>query len=63
MIARHAFTTDEWHRMGELGLFDAHARVELLDGDIMDMTPIGSRHAGIVNRLTRLLVTVWATGR
>jgi Uma2 family endonuclease len=57
MIARHAFTTDEWHRMGELGLFDEHARAELLDGDIMDMTPIGSRHAGIVNRLNRMLVT------
>jgi Uma2 family endonuclease len=56
MIARHAFTTDEWHRMGELGLFDDNARVELLDGDIIDMTPIGSRHAGTVNRLTRLLV-------
>jgi Uma2 family endonuclease len=57
MIARHAFTTDEWHRMGELGLFDEHARVELLDGDIIDKTPIGSRHAGTVNRLNRLLVT------
>jgi Uma2 family endonuclease len=56
MIARHAFTTDEWHRMGELGLFDEDARVELLDGEIIDMAPIGSRHAGTVNRLTRLLV-------
>jgi len=56
MIARHAFTTDEWHRMGELGLFDQNARVELLDGDIIDMTPIGSRHAGTVNRLNRLLL-------
>ena len=43
--------------MGELGLFDEDARVELLDGDIIDMTPIGSRHAGTVNRLNRLLVT------
>jgi Uma2 family endonuclease len=56
MIARHAFTTDEWHRMGELGLFDDNARVELLDGDVIDMTPIGSRHAGTVNRLNRLLL-------
>jgi Uma2 family endonuclease len=62
MVARHAFTTDEWHRMGELGLFDERARVELLDGDIIDMTPIGSRHAGIVNRLTRLLVTAVGAG-
>jgi Uma2 family endonuclease len=57
MIARHAFTTEEWHRMGELGLFGESARVELLDGDIIDMTPIGSLHAGMVNRLTRLLVS------
>jgi Uma2 family endonuclease len=56
MIARHAFTTDEWHRMGDAGLFDEDARVELLDGEIIDMAPIGSRHAGTVNRLTRLLI-------
>jgi Uma2 family endonuclease len=57
MIVHHAFTVDEWHRMGEVGLFGEEARLELLDGEIIEMAPIGSRHAGTVNRLTRLLVT------
>jgi Uma2 family endonuclease len=56
MIARPAFTTDEWHRMADAGPFGEHVRVELLDGEIIDMPPIGSRHAGTVNGLTRLPV-------
>jgi Uma2 family endonuclease len=57
MAVRHAFTVDEWHRMGDAGLFGEGARVELLDGEVMEMSPIGSRHAGTVNGLTRLLFT------
>jgi len=57
MAVRHAFTIDEWHRMGEVGLFGDNARVELLDGEVIEMAPIGSRHGGCVNRLNRLLVT------
>ena len=56
MVVRHAFTVDEWHRMGEAGLFGEDARVELLDGEVMELSPIGSRHGGTVNRLTRMLV-------
>jgi Uma2 family endonuclease len=57
MAVRHAFTVDEWHRMGDAGLFGEDARVELLDGEVIEMAPIGSPHGGCVNRLTRLLVT------
>ena len=57
MAVRHAFTIDEWHRMGVAGLFGDNARVELLDGEVIEMAPIGSRHGGCVNRLNRLLVT------
>jgi Uma2 family endonuclease len=56
MAVRHAFTIDEWHRMGEAGLFGEDARLELLDGEVIEMSPIGSRHGGCVNRLNRLLV-------
>ena len=37
--------------MGETGILAPDARVELIDGEIIDMTPIGSAHAGIVDRL------------
>lgn len=53
---RYAFSVDEWHRMGEAGLFDEDSRLELLDGEVVTMPPIGSRHLACVNRLTRLLV-------
>ena len=53
-ILRHRFTVDEYHRMGEAGIFTEDDRVELIDGEVVQMTPIGSPHAGCVNRLARL---------
>jgi len=49
------FTTEEFHRMGEAGIFSEDDRVELLDGEIVETSPIGSRHAACVARLTRWL--------
>jgi len=51
-IARRYFSVDEYHRMGEAGIFTEDDRVELIEGEILKMTPIGSRHAGTVNRLS-----------
>lgn len=51
---RHRFTIDEYHRMGEAGIFHEDDRVELLEGDVVVMSPIGMRHIGGVNRLTAL---------
>lgn len=55
-LARRRFTADEYQRMGQTGILDEDDRVELLDGEIVQMTPIGPVHASIVDRLTRLLV-------
>src|SRR5438876_1223929 len=49
------FTVDAYHRMAELGVLDEDHRVELLDGQIVEMTPIGGAHAACVIRLTDLL--------
>ena len=51
---RRRFTIDDYHRMGEAGIFHEDDRVELLDGEIVEMSPIGTRHTGGVNRLTAL---------
>jgi len=48
------FTVDEYHRMGEAGVFSENDRVELLDGQIYAMSPIGGAHAACVRRLDRL---------
>jgi Uma2 family endonuclease len=55
--ARRLFTVDEYHRMAEAGILGSGERVELIEGDVVQMAPIGPRHAGCVINLTRLLLT------
>jgi Uma2 family endonuclease len=54
-IARRYFTVAEYERMGEVGIFSPDDRVELIEGEIVEISPIGKRHAACVNRLNRLL--------
>ena len=55
-IARRRFTVAEYHRMAEAGILRYKERVELIEGEIVDMTPIGRRHMACVDRLTRFFV-------
>ena len=52
---RYKFTVEEYMRMGEAGVFPPDARVELIEGEIVDVSPIGDRHAWCVGWLTRTL--------
>ena len=54
LLRRHRLTATEYRRMGEVGILRADARVELIEGEIIDMTPTGSRHAGVVRHIARL---------
>ena len=63
---RYVISADEYLRMGEAGVFRPEARLELIEGEIVEMAPIGSAHASTVSVLTRLFVhragdrvTVW----
>lgn len=47
------FTVDEYYAMAEAGILTRDDRVELLDGVIVEMAPISSRHAATVDRFTR----------
>ncbi len=51
--ARHRFTVHEYHQMADGGVFTEDDRVELLEGEVVEMAPLGSRHAGCVRRLNR----------
>lgn len=53
---KHPISAAEYLRMGEAGVFAPEARLELIEGEIIEMAPIGSPHAGCVNRLTRLFI-------
>ena len=48
--ARKLFTTDDVLKMAEAGLFGEEERIELIDGEIIEMTPVGARHVHCVNR-------------
>jgi Uma2 family endonuclease len=55
-ITRRRFTVHDYHRMAEAGILHEDDRVELIEGEVVEMAPIGARHFTCVNTLTRLLV-------
>jgi Uma2 family endonuclease len=55
-VRKRRFTADDYQRMGQVGILSADDRVELIDGEVVAMTPIGPRHCASVDRATRLLV-------
>ena len=57
-VAARRFTVDEFQRMAAAGVFREDDRLELLDGEIIQMNPVGRRHVATVNRLTRLFARV-----
>jgi Uma2 family endonuclease len=52
-IQRRLFTVQEYHLMGEAGILSEDDRVELIEGEIVQMAAIGTRHATCVRRLIR----------
>lgn len=51
--AKHRLDVGAYYRMAEAGILCHSERVDLIDGDIFDMSPIGSRHAAATRRLER----------
>jgi len=67
LVRRHRLTVEEYFRMAEVGLLAPDARVELIQGEIFDMAPIGNLHGGFTSWLHRRLlrdlgeqISVWS---
>jgi Uma2 family endonuclease len=54
-VTRRLFTVAEYYRMAEAGILSEDDRVELIEGEIVEMSPISSRHASCVARSSKLL--------
>ena len=55
---RHRITVHDYHRMAEVGVLAPDARVELIEGEIIDMAPIGNPHMAVVDWLSSLFHAV-----
>jgi len=53
-LLRHKFTVEQYHQMADSGILTQSDRVELIRGEIIEMSPIGTRHAACVMRLIAL---------
>jgi len=52
---RYRFTRADYHEMGRAGIFKPGVHVELIDGDVIEMFPMGRHHRSIVDRLSHIL--------
>lgn len=56
LVRRHRLTVHEYYRMAEVGLLASDARVELIEGEIIDMPPSGPPRASVLNHLSEKLI-------
>lgn len=52
----HPISVMDYQKMAEAGILSIDSRVELIEGEIIDMAPLGSTHASYVNRITREII-------
>ena len=57
VVKKKLFTVDDYYAMAHAGILGQDDRVELIEGEVIQMAPIGSRHQAVVDRVTRLFVT------
>jgi Uma2 family endonuclease len=62
-LSKYRLTTAQFDRMGQAGVFPEDARIELIEGELLEMTPVGRRHAAVVNRLTRAFAEAVVAGQ
>lgn len=54
-LRKRYFNVDDYYRMADAGLFSEGDRLELIEGEVVEMSPIGSNHQGCVDELSSRL--------
>lgn len=60
-LHRHLFTREQFYLLGDAGVF-ADKRVELIEGEIVEMAPIGLPHAAVTHPLAVILEAAFGAG-
>jgi len=53
-VRKHLTDIKEWQKLGEANIFPPDSRLELIEGEILEMAPIGFNHSGHLNRINKL---------
>jgi Uma2 family endonuclease len=53
------FTVDDYYKMADAGILSEHDRMELIEGEIIVISPMGPHHAAIVARVNHLLLALF----
>jgi Uma2 family endonuclease len=56
LVHRHKMTVEDFRKMGTAGILSDNERIELIDGELIDTAPIGTRHVYVVDHLIRLMI-------
>ena len=55
-LTHYKLSIEEYHKLAEVGILNEDSRVELIEGELIEMSPIGPPHSWMINKLNRLLV-------
>ena len=53
-VRKHLTDIHEWRKLGEANIFPPDSRIELIEGEIFEMSPIGPNHASHLKRINKL---------
>ncbi|MEM6629616.1 MAG: Uma2 family endonuclease [Bacteroidota bacterium] len=62
LLKRHTLTVEQYHQMFDAGIITERDKVELIKGEIIDMSPIGNRHSHYVGQLTDIFYEIFGRG-
>ena len=58
-VTKRLFTVDDYYKMDEAGILPRDVRTELLDGEVIEVTRMGPRHASVLSRVNHLFVELF----